>query len=46
MLVTATPAATYGYRTDCSGFVSMALGLKTRTGTPLSLDTGSLPSGL
>jgi len=34
---------TLGYRTDCSGFVSMALALKTKSGTPLSLDTASLP---
>jgi len=49
VLVTATPAAvaaTQGYRTDCSGFVSMCLGLKTRSGAPLSLDTGTLPGRL
>jgi len=49
VLVTVTPAAvaaTRGYRTDCSGFVSMALGLKTKAGAPLSLDTGSLPTRL
>ncbi len=39
---TASPS-TQGYRTDCSGFVSMSLGLKTSTGKPLSLDTGSFP---
>ncbi len=31
-----------GYRTDCSGFVSMCLNLRTRTGGPLSLTTASL----
>lgn len=35
-----------GYRTDCSGFVSMCLDLETSSGTPLSLDTGSFPSRL
>ena len=35
-----------GYRTDCSGFASMAIGLVTSTGKPLSLDTGSFPSRL
>lgn len=34
---------TLGYRTDCSGYVSMALSLRTKAGTPLSLDTASLP---
>jgi len=49
LIATSTPTAvakTQGYRTDCSGFVSMALGLKTSTGAPLSLDTGSLPGRL
>lgn len=31
-----------GYRTDCSGFVSMALGLTTTSGKPLSLSTATL----
>lgn len=35
-----------GYRTDCSGFVSMSLSLKTSKGYPLSLDTASLPAVL
>jgi len=49
VLVTDTVAAvakTKGYRTDCSGFVSMALGLRTASGAPLSLDTASLPGRL
>jgi len=49
VIPTSTPVAvarTQGYRTDCSGFVSMALGLKTSTGTPLSLDTAGLPGRL
>lgn len=37
---------TLGYRTDCSGFVSLALGLKTVSGTPRSLDTQYLPTRL
>ncbi len=32
----------YGYRTDCSGFVSMSLGLTDRAGRPLSLSTAAL----
>jgi len=35
-----------GYRTDCSGFASMCLALKTSTGKPLSLDTATLPGKL
>lgn len=35
-----------GWRTDCSGFVSMSLGLLRSDGSPLSLDTASLPSRL
>ena len=35
-----------GYRTDCSGFVSMGLNLRTSSGAPRSLDTASLPSVL
>lgn len=31
-----------GYRTDCSGFVSMALNLRTRSGRPYSLSTATL----
>lgn len=31
-----------GYRTDCSGFVSMALGFKSPKGYPLSLSTATL----
>lgn len=31
-----------GYRTDCSGFVSMAWGLENSEGDPLSLSTGTL----
>lgn len=36
--------STKGYRTDCSGFVSMCLALTRTDGTPLSLDTASLPA--
>lgn len=40
---TAKPSpSALGYRTDCSGFVSMALNLRTSTGAPRSLDTASL----
>lgn len=35
-----------GWRTDCSGFVSMCLGLVNSDGTPRSLDTATLPSKL
>lgn len=42
----ASSPSSLGYRTDCSGFASMALGLKTSTGKPLSLDTGSMPARL
>ncbi|MDZ4170185.1 MAG: hypothetical protein U1E26_11125 [Coriobacteriia bacterium] len=37
-----TNPARYGYRTDCSGFVSMTLGLTDRSGRPLSLSTAAL----
>ena len=47
VIPTSTPGyKTKGYRTDCSGFVSMSYALKTSRGLPLSLDTGSLPSRL
>ena len=42
---TASPA-NVGYRTDCSGFVSMCLGLTRSNGMPRSLDTASLQSVL
>jgi len=32
-----------GYRTDCSGFVSMTLALERSDGSPLSLDSATLP---
>lgn len=35
-------ASRVGYRTDCSGFVSMSLGLTTTSGRPLSLSTATL----
>lgn len=38
---TASPSR-LGYRTDCSGFVSMSLGLTTTAGRPLSLSTATL----
>lgn len=37
---------TQGWRTDCSGFVSLCLGLVNADGTPRSLDTATLPSKL
>jgi|GEM_PF-865552 len=40
-----TPSA-LGYRTDCSGFASMALNLRTSTGAPRALDSRSLLSVL
>lgn len=43
---TTVVAKTLGYRTDCSGFVSMALGLTYKSGAPMSLDTASLPTRL
>jgi hypothetical protein len=47
LVPTSVPSpSTKGYRTDCSGFVAMSLALKTSTGTPLSLDTGSFPARL
>ena len=36
----------YGYRTDCSGFVSMCLGLRTTTGAPRSMTTANLDAAL
>ncbi len=45
-VLSTTSPSTKGYRTDCSGYVSMSLGLETSKGLPLSLDTGSLPSRL
>lgn len=36
----------YGYRTDCSGFVSMCLGLRTTTGAPRSMTTANLDLAL
>lgn len=33
----------FGYRTDCSGFVSMTLALERTDGSPLSLDSATLP---
>lgn len=45
LIPTGTPfASTRGWRTDCSGFVSMSLNLTTTAGTPRSLDTASLPN--
>lgn len=35
-----------GYRTDCSGFASMALGFKSAKGYPLSLSTATLDNVL
>ena len=44
---TSTPSpADVGYRTDCSGFVSMCLGLTRAGGLPKSMDTATLPSVL
>jgi hypothetical protein len=40
----ATYPSSLGYRTDCSGFASMSLGLTTKSGAPLSLDTATLPA--
>lgn len=45
VLATTSPS-TKGYRTDCSGYVSMSYALKTSKGLPLSLDTASLPTRL
>ena len=42
---TASPA-NVGFRTDCSGFVSMCLNLRRSNGMPRSLDTATLPSVL
>jgi hypothetical protein len=42
----AASAANIGYRTDCSGFVSMCLGLTRSGGLPKSLDSSSLRSVL
>ena len=38
-----TSESRYGYRTDCSGFVSMCMAIETADGYPLSLDTATLP---
>lgn len=38
---TYTPSR-YGYRTDCSGFVSMCLNLRTTKGLPYSMSTATL----
>lgn len=43
------PTATWsrlGYRTDCSGYVSMALGFRSSRGYPMSLTTWTLPGVL
>jgi hypothetical protein len=40
---TATSPSSLGYRTDCSGFASMALALTNSWGKPLSLDSATLP---
>lgn len=45
-MLTGSNAYLYGYRTDCSGFASMTLRLKTSAGRPLSLDTAGLPNRL
>lgn len=37
-------ASSKGYRTDCSGFVSMCWNLRRTDGTPLNLDTAGLDS--
>jgi hypothetical protein len=43
LIPTTTPSPSrQGYRTDCSGFVSMALGLKSSSGLPRSFNTASL----
>ena len=39
----ATSPSSLGYRTDCSGFASMALALTNRWGKPMSLDSATLP---
>lgn len=39
----ASRPSTLGWRTDCSGYVSMSIGLLRTDGTPLSLDTATLP---
>lgn len=44
--LTAENPSRLGYRTDCSGFVSMCLGLTRSDGTPLSLDTATLSTRL
>jgi len=46
LVATTTSPWSKGYRTDCSGFASMAFDLKSSAGTPLSLDTGSFPGRL
>lgn len=43
LVPTSTPGHLYvGYRTDCSGFVSMAYNLRTKSGAPYSLSTATL----
>jgi putative cell wall-binding protein len=41
-VVIGTSSAGIGYRTDCSGFLSMCWNLRTVTGAPLNLDTAGL----
>lgn len=43
LVPTSTPGHLYaGYRTDCSGFVSMAMNLRTKAGAPYSLSTATM----
>lgn len=43
LIPTSTPGHLYaGYRTDCSGYVSMAFNLRTKSGNPYSLSTATL----
>ena len=43
LIPTSTPGHLYaGYRTDCSGYVSMAFNLRTKSGAPYSLSTATL----
>lgn len=42
LATSAAIARTMGYRTDCSGFVSMSFGFRTSTGAPYSADTALL----
>jgi len=46
LVPTSTTPSILGYRTDCSGFISMSFDLRSSLGTPLSLDTGSFPGRL